>query len=177
MPEFIALVEKFGVNVLVDVRSRPYSKHAPHFSLKGLNKELGEKGIKYLFLGGELGGRPEEERFYDDNGYVLYNEWSQSSLFTGGIERLVRGVEKYRIVMMCSEESPLECHRRLLITPILEKRGICVIHIRRGGALESEAELSKKELQPTLFKNPEGVTWKSIRSVSPKKQPRNFSTF
>ena len=175
MQEFVILVKEFSVNVLVDVRSHPYSKHAPHFGLPILSRGLEEKGIKYLYLGKELGGRPEDECFYDDKGYVLYNEWSQSRLFLEGIQRLERGIEKYRVVIMCSEENPTECHRRLLITPVLEGRGMRVMHIRRGGRLESEAELLKRESQPTLFKNSEGVTWKSIRSVLPRKQPRNFS--
>ena len=175
MQEFVSLVNGFHINVLVDVRSHPYSRHAPQFSLTGLSQELEQKGIKYLYLGGELGGRPDDECFYDDNGYVLYNEWSQSALFLKGIERLERGAKNYRIVLMCSEENPVECHRRLLITPVLERRGIRVMHIRRGARLESEAELLKQELQPTLFKNPEGVTWKSIRSVLQKKQLRNSS--
>ena len=175
MVDFVTLIQGFGVDVVVDVRSHPYSTHAPHFSSSGLSKELGDRKIRYLYLGRELGGRPDDECFYDDKGYVLYEEWSRSTLFLQGIVRLERGVENYRVAMMCSEENPTECHRRLLITPVLEGRGVHVVHIRRGGELESEAELLKKESQPTLFKSPEGVEWKSIRSVSQRKQPRNFS--
>ena len=175
MPEFVTLLQHVGVNVLVDVRSHPYSRHAPQFNSSGISLELRERRITYLYLGKELGGRPEDESFYDDNGYVLYGEWSRSSQFLQGIARLERGVENYQIVMMCSEEDPIECHRRLLITPVLEKHGVTVMHIRRDGKLESEAELSKRESQPTLFKDPEGVAWKSIRSVLQRKQPRSFS--
>jgi uncharacterized protein (DUF488 family) len=175
MAEFLNLIQEFSINVLVDVRSHPYSQYAPHFNSPDLSRELKARTIKYLYLGGELGGRPEDECFYDDNGYVLYSEWSQSTLFLEGIERLERGVENHRIAMMCSEENPIECHRRLLITPILEGRGIKVMHIRRGGQLESETELLRQEAQATLFKSPEGVAWKSIRSVLQRKQPRNFS--
>lgn len=175
MAEFLNLIQEFSINVLVDVRSHPYSQYAPHFNSPGLSHELKARTIKYLYLGGELGGRPEDEGFYDDKGYVLYSEWSQSTLFLEGIERLERGVEGHRIAMMCSEENPRDCHRRLLITPVLEGRGIKVMHIRRGGKLESETELLKQEVQATLFKNSEGVAWKSIRSVLQRKQPRNFS--
>jgi uncharacterized protein (DUF488 family) len=175
MAQFLSLIQEFSIEVLVDVRSHPYSQYAPHFNSPGLGAALKDRRIKYLHLGGELGGRPEDEGFYDDKGYVLYDEWSKSAVFLEGIQRLERGVENHRIAIMCSEENPVECHRRLLITPVLEGRGIQVMHIRRGGKLESETEILKQEAQATLFKSPEGVAWKSIRSVLQRKQPRNFS--
>jgi len=44
------------------------------------------------------------------------------------------------IVLMCAEEDPLECHRFLMVCPALLDRGVTPVHIRRGGALESQRE-------------------------------------
>ena len=173
--KFLSLLKAFDIDVVVDVRSHPHSKYAPHFSSSDLKQELGKSGIKYLYLGKELGGRPNDEGFYDDKGYVLYNEWSQSAIFLAGIERLEHGIQNYRVAMMCSEENPVQCHRRLLITPVLIGRGIEVRHIRGDGELQFEADFLKLEAQPSLFKSPEGIAWKSTRSVLPKRQQKNSS--
>jgi len=177
MEKFLSLLELFDIDVLVDVRSHPHSKHAPQFASADLKRELSNCGIKYLYLGKELGGRPDDRGYYDDNGYVLYSEWARSAVFLEGIERLEHGIAKYKIAIMCSEENPTHCHRRLLITPVLIDRGIEVSHIRGDGALQPEADLLKLETHPTLFKSEEGIAWKSTRSVSQRNPRKNSSGF
>src|SRR5690348_4114820 len=103
MEKFLSLLKPYNIDVLVDVRSHPHSRYTPHFNSSELKQGLARSGIKYLYLGKELGGRPDDEGFYDDKGYVLYSEWSRSSIFLAGIERLERGILDYRIAMMCSE--------------------------------------------------------------------------
>ena len=163
--KFLSLLESHKIDVLVDVRSHPYSKYAPHFQQKSLSRKLEESGFRYLFLGNELGGKPEAGDFYDANGHVLYRELARSSLFLEGIQRLERGLESYRIAIMCAEENPSRCHRRLLITPVLEGRGINVIHIRGDGRLEPESEILRQEAQLTLFRNSEQIPSRSSRSI------------
>ena len=83
---------------------------------------LAAAGIGYAFLGRELGGkqrsRPEE--------------------FSRGLDRLIELAAERRVAMLCAEENPDDCHRRLLITPGLAARGVEVGHIRGTGALEWE---------------------------------------
>lgn len=149
--KFLSLLRASSIDVLVDVRSYPYSRFNPQFNTKALKEELNKTGIKYLFLGRELGGRPKDESFYDEDGYVIYYTLAQSPLFIEGLNRLEKGISNYRVTMMCSEENPNQCHRRLLITPELEKRNIKVIHIRRNGEFEAEDDLRESEEQPGLF--------------------------
>ena len=59
MDEFIALLKKHEIQVLADVRSSPYSAYVTHFAREELEASLKQTGIKYLFLGKELGGRPD----------------------------------------------------------------------------------------------------------------------
>jgi uncharacterized protein (DUF488 family) len=172
---FLSLLETHQIGVLVDVRSYPFSRHAPQFDRPTLSIQVAKTGSKYLYLGKELGGGPEDGRYYDENGYVLYSEWARSTLFLTGIDRLVEGVTRFRIAILCSEENPSQCHRRLLITPILIQRGIEVLHIRGDATLECETDLLRRDKQPSLFTSSEGVLWKSLRSVSPKRLPRNSS--
>lgn len=181
LESFIGLIKKYAVQVVVDVRSHPYSKYAPQFNGNHLPQSLASAGIKYLFMGKELGGRPEGDQFYDHDGYILYSRIAQTTAFQQGISRLEAGLERFRVAIMCSEEDPATCHRRLLVGRILEEHNIRVNHIRAGGQLQSEASLRQAErskpggLQLVFFESQEVDEWKSTRSVLPKKQRRSSS--
>ena len=62
-PAFAALLAAYKIEVVVDTRSAPYSKRVPQFDRETLRKDLLAAGIKYLFLGSELGGRPKSDDF------------------------------------------------------------------------------------------------------------------
>jgi uncharacterized protein (DUF488 family) len=174
----VELLQGAGIEVLVDVRSQPYSRFSGHFNQEALKVSLGEAGLRYLFLGRELGGRPPEPEMYDEDGHVLYGEVAKSERFRAGLERLIAGARQYRVAMMCSEENPADCHRRLLIARVLRDEGVGVTHIRGDGDLVSEVELSRDvdgPEQPTLF-GEEERPWRSIRSVSRSTPPRSSSS-
>lgn len=171
---FIDLLLTNHIDVLVDVRSHPYSKFAPHFSRNNLEGALHKSGIKYIYLGKELGGKPESEEFYAAEGYAKYGSLARSSLFLEGIHRLESGVDRHRVAVMCSEEDPKGCHRRLLIGRVLAERGIRMDHIRGDGRLQMEEELKREEsgegVQIPMFEPEEDANWRSvkrIRSASP----------
>lgn len=172
---FLGLLKLHQIEILVDARSYPYSKYASHFDIETLKAAVGDAGIKYLFLGKELGGRPEGTEFYDAEGHVLYSRVAESPLFLEGIRRLNSGIKKYRIAILCSEEDPSSCHRHLLIGRVLSSHGIVLDHIRGDGRVQTEAELMKEAAsrchdnrQATLFAKPEETTWRSIQSVLPR---------
>ena len=179
--KFIDLVKSQKIEVIVDIRSHPYSSYTPHFTHDALEKLLGRANIRYLYLGDALGGRPEGDEFYDEDGRVLYWRLAKSGEFLGGLSRLGAGMSKYRVALMCSEEDPLQCHRHLLVCRVLEERGVRVMHIRGDGRLQTSDDLSKDSLretngleQPTLFESEED-TWKSLQSVLQRRQPSNSS--
>ena len=135
---FINLLQSHKIDVLVDVRSKPFSRFSPQFNKEGFEKAVKASGIRYLFLGKELGGRPQGSKFYDNYGFVLYSRIAESPLFLEGIDRLIKGIKTYRVAVMCSEENPANCHRRLLVGRVLAKRGISVRHIRGDGTVQIE---------------------------------------
>ncbi|MBT9173643.1 MAG: hypothetical protein DDT21_02044 [Syntrophomonadaceae bacterium] len=176
MESFISLIKKYAVQVVVDVRSYPYSKYVAQFNANHLEQKLALAGIKYLFMGKELGGLPDGDQFYDQDGHVLYSSIAQTTAFQQGISRLEAELEKFRMAIMCSEEDPVACHRRLLVARILEEHNIRVNHIRAGEHVQSEASLRQPEQQMELFKSQEVDEWKSTRSVLRKKQRRSASS-
>ena len=180
---FIALLKQQGIEVLVDVRSQPYSKYVPHFNAGVLKPAILAAGMKYLYLGKELGGRPDDRRFYDGDGHVLYGLVAESDGFKAGIERLLRGAREHRLALMCNEENPAGCHRRLLVGRVLAERGVTVLHIRGDGRIQTENELAEAERrdepaeiqQEFAFAAREKPEWKSTRSVSPGRPPKSSS--
>lgn len=121
--KFVGLLKGHGIEVVADVRSQPYSRHAPHFNAKDIEATLSDNGIGRLFLGLELGGRPIGEEFYDADGRVDYARIESSRPFLDGIHQLERGIRDRRIALLCSEEDPAGCHRRLLVGRVLGERG------------------------------------------------------
>jgi uncharacterized protein (DUF488 family) len=179
---FADLLRKHDIEVLVDVRSYPHSRHAPQFDTGGLKALLARTGVKYLYLGRELGGRPEGDEYYDAEGHVLYARLASSPLFVEGIDRLQKGAQMYRVAVMCAEEDPLSCHRRVLIGRVLQERGVGLDHIRGDGRLQTEDELCRAESpqhltseQVDLFHAPQEASWRSIRSVSRRSRPPSSS--
>jgi uncharacterized protein (DUF488 family) len=166
--KFLGLLKDYGVEAIVDTRSHPYSRHAPRFNARALQAALSRDGIGYLFLGGELGGRPEGEEFYDENGRVDYALLGCSGPFLDGISRLEGEILARTVALLCSEENPARCHRRLLVGRALEKRGIVLRHIRGDGSVETEVDMNGR--QPVLFPESEASLRKSTRSASRKRR-------
>lgn len=132
---FVTLLQKHGITVLVDVRSAPFSRFNPQFNKEELKQEIKKHGIKYVFLGRELGARPEDPSCYE-NGQVQYERLKDTVPFKEGIERVIQGAEQHTVALMCSEKDPLQCHRFLLIARALVKLDTSVSHILATGDLE-----------------------------------------
>lgn len=163
---FLELLRRHQVEVLADVRSQPTSRYASQFNRSELERALAPTGIKYVFLGRELGGRPNGDLYYDSEGHVCYDKVAEAPFFQEGIERLEKGIPRFRVALMCSEENPSDCHRHLLIERVLAKRGVQMLHIRGDGRLQSAAEIEEPEdCQLSLFAESAEVAWRSVRPI------------
>jgi uncharacterized protein (DUF488 family) len=149
---FVSLLKPYGVTALVDVRSVPYSRLNSHFNRDALASNVEAHGVKYLFLGHQLGGRSEDPSCYE-NGRVQYARLARTSSFREGIERVVNGAGRYRIALMCAEKEPLECHRTILVAPVLVERGIRVEHILADGSLEEHEATMERLLRKLRLPN------------------------
>lgn len=149
--QFAKLLKDFGVEVLADVRSLPQSSRFPHFSQPGFENLLKAEGISYLFLGEELGGRPDDVDAYRPNGLVDYRVRRKSYAFRAGRDRLLRELEQRAVGIMCAEEDPLECHRFLMICPELVQAEIKPVHIRKGSQIETQEAAENRLLEATGF--------------------------
>jgi uncharacterized protein (DUF488 family) len=143
---FLALLRKANVTAIADVRSSPRSRRFPHFSQDQLRDELRADGVSYVFLGKELGGRPEARTLYRD-GVADYEKMANTPEFAAGLERVIKGAKTYRIALLCSERDPLDCHRCLLVGRALAKRGVRVGHILDDGKVVQHAQIEDRLLK------------------------------
>jgi len=186
---FLGLLERHAIQVLMDIRSQPFSRYVTHFNYPEIEGAIERRGIQYRYMGQELGGRPQGDSFYDADGYVLYNRVAEAAFFRKGIARLEEDGTMYRVAIMCSEEDPTNCHRRLLIGRVLAGDGVPFQHIRGDGRLQTEEDVTPPapaRAQPSLWGEAaldsgdsgkdERAEWKSIRPVSPRRPPRSSSS-
>lgn len=132
---FIELLQLNQVTAVADVRSVPMSRHTPQFNRKTLQRDLKSENVSYVFLGAELGARSRDHSCYV-GGKVQYGRLAQTDEFARGIDRLLKGAQRERIAVMCSEAEPLSCHRTVLVSKVLTERGVHVEHIHRNGHVE-----------------------------------------
>jgi uncharacterized protein (DUF488 family) len=140
----IELLVRHRIEVLVDTRSQPYSRYSPHFARESLQRAVRNAGLRYLFMGDSLGGRPPSRECYDADGQVNYDKVEEQDFYKQGIDRLVEGIHRFRVCILCSEEDPVRCHRRRLVGRTLLRRGIQVEHIRGDGTIEAEASVQAR---------------------------------
>ena len=155
--DFIALLNRYEIDTLVDVRSQPYSRYAPDFSRERLAKILSRNGIRYQFMGESLGGRP------NDNDCYTYSPQRKKQLldarkceskdfYRNGISQLRRALaDGSRIVIMCSELEPHECHRGYVLGKTLDSDDTAVVHIGRYGEALSQSQIQEINYQEALF--------------------------
>jgi uncharacterized protein (DUF488 family) len=144
---FSELLKQYGITLLVDIRSSPYSRFNPHFNRENLEATLAEAGIAYAFHGNSLGGKPDDPSCYDE-GRVNYAQIREKEWFQQGIAYICWERQNHALAVMCAEEDPKECHRHNLVAQELLARGVEVIHIRGDGTSE---EATKNQEQLTLF--------------------------
>ncbi len=121
---FLALLQKFEIEFLCDVRSVARSRWV-QFNGKVLEANLIENGIGYEWLpecGGKFKPVPED--------------------LNRGVDRIIELSAETKTAMMCSESYPLtkhkipraNCHRVGLLSPLLKTSGAArIVHIMPNG--------------------------------------------
>lgn len=146
MDVYIDQLRQHGVNVVADVRSVPFSKVFHDYHQDALRQALKRAGLRYVYLGLELGPRSRDPAHYNDEGQVQFDRMMGSDLFKTGIQRLLSGVEKgFTIALSCAEKDPAVCHRSLLVGWALrEYHGVELKHILHEGDIEGQLALEQR---------------------------------
>jgi uncharacterized protein (DUF488 family) len=154
---FLNLLTTYGISAITDVRSSPFSEHAPQFNKEILEHRLPNLHIEYVFLGRELGARRSEQSCYV-GGQAKYDRIRNLPAFRKGLTYVLEGIERYSVALLCAEADPLMCHRTILICRELKavRPDLRINHILGDGSLESHEEAEQRlirlhKLQPELF--------------------------
>ena len=109
--ELVAVLRHYGVERLVDVRTRPVSRFT-HFRRDELALWLPAGGIEYIWMGDTLGGlRP-----------AGYAAWMRTPVFAQGVARLEELSVERSTAFMCAERDPLNCHRKYIAGVLLDRQ-------------------------------------------------------
>lgn len=137
-PVFLHPLLEHDIELLVDVRALPGSRRSPQFDADEMPQWLAEVDIDYLHLP-ELGGRrkrqdvdPEINAGWQNASFKNYADYTLTTGYRDGLDRLQKLATEHRTVLMCGEPMPWRCHR-LLISNSLVARGWDVWHLIAEG--------------------------------------------
>lgn len=146
--KFLKLLKDRLICCIVDVRSTPLSQWTPFANRERLEKLLASANIHYIYLGALLGGLGEGlDSSKKADRLVAYDFIRHEEYFARGLRRVLAEIRKQRTCLLCSEEDPSACHRRLLIASSISTQGVKVLHIRSDGSLQTEEDLWKEGLK------------------------------
>ena len=130
--EFLELLHAHEIQLLVDIRTMPYSRRNPQFNTGALAESLVNAGLRYHHLpalGGRRKSRPDSmNRGWRSAGFRGYADYMQTDEFRGGLAELMASGTSAPTAIMCAEAVPWRCHRSL-IADALVSRGWQVRHI------------------------------------------------
>lgn len=133
---FLSKIKRVNIKTIFDVRSIPYSKYTPQFNRENIKKELYKNNVCYIYVGDMIGGWPKKEEYYTDN-IADYTKMINDESFNKGLEYIINESKKNNIALACSEHNPFTCHRFLLISRELIRRGFDVNHVMKDGHIKS----------------------------------------
>lgn len=153
---FGELLRTQQINCVVDVRQVAASSYNPQYNALSLKTFLQSQNIVYVHMGAEFGARLRDLALLDNRGRVDFEKVRQSPFFLNGITRLENGLQKgYRIVLMCSQSDPFDCHRFSLIAYYLVRHGFTVRHILKDKSCIDNAVLEQRLLRKYHKKLPQ----------------------
>ena len=135
------LLTEAGVELLVDVRRFPGSRHNPVVGSDALAAWLPEAGIDYRWEE-RLGGRrrrdkeadPAADGWWRVEAFRAYAAHTRTPEFLAALDDLVADVDRRgTTAVMCSETVWWRCHRRLVADAALLLKGIDVAHLAHDG--------------------------------------------
>lgn len=135
LDEFVALLKASGISTVVDIRAFPGSRRHPHFAREALALSLPELGLRYEWLGQELGGRRRKLEEPSPNGALRndsfrnYADYMGTPEFARGIDRLLALADEAPTAYFCAELLWWRCHRSLVSDYLVAVRRREVLHI------------------------------------------------
>jgi uncharacterized protein (DUF488 family) len=133
LQEFLEMLGAHSVQLLVDVRTVPRSRHNPQYNSANLAASLEQAKLHYRHMAG-LGGLRHPRKGATENlgwrnlSFRGYADFMRTPEFTQHLEELIALASTAQTAIMCAEAVPWRCHRSLIADALLV-RGIEVYEI------------------------------------------------
>ena len=129
-----------GITAVADCRSRTESRRLPQYTQHNFKQTLLVNGIRYAYVGNQVGDHPESKALYDDHGNLKRTSLVRTRLYREGINRLATGTEKNFVVAVfdTDPEDPT-AHRNRCIARTLKHRGFDVVSLNEPTAAPAAA--------------------------------------
>ncbi|MDO8873129.1 MAG: DUF488 domain-containing protein [Methanoregula sp.] len=164
---FITFLQNISIDVIIDVRSSPYSRFNPHFNREYLEKSLNRSEIGYRYMGDKIGGRYTDPGLLFPDGTVNYRKVQNTEKFQEGINEVLSIISSgKKIALMCVEKEPERCHRFALISPVLQLKGISIIHIRPDMKLQANEDLERERVDSFFDTSQVSITGEPVDFVA-----------
>lgn len=115
---FLHALQENGVDLLVDVRTIPRSRHNPQFGTEELAASVQTLDIAYRWmqnLGGLRHSRKDSiNKGWRNTSFRGYADYMQTEEFAKALRELMELDGKTTAAIMCSEAVPWRCHRSLI---------------------------------------------------------------
>lgn len=143
---FLSLIQANNITHIIDIRSIPYSRHAPWSNKSRLPELLKPFGIRYTYLGHKLGGKknPINEKLRQQG-------ITPKDVYDDAIQVLLQLSLRDNLSLLSSERDPESCHRQHIVAQTLLASGVKVIHILKDGSLKEAWKEDPPSNQPDLF--------------------------
>ena len=145
--DFLNTLKQYGIQILIDVRSNPFSAYYTEYNKDVLSCFLKENGIYYFSFARQFGARQENIDFFK-NGRLDFETFSRSEQFLDGMQKV--DDSNAVIAFMCAEKKPSECHRTILVARAFNDEGKNVTHIMPNGESMTQHDV-EQELLETYF--------------------------
>jgi uncharacterized protein (DUF488 family) len=131
--EFTKVLNKYGIQVVFDIRRSPTSPQAPQFNRDSLLRLCASQNADYVYLGNSLGGPASGELRPHDSDYrghsdAATRDWLASDEFKRCVAIIAGKADKRVTCVLCTERLPDCCHR-MFVAGALAGRGFEVAHI------------------------------------------------
>ena len=154
---FIALLQTYGIERLVDIRTMPRSRHNPQFNNTALAGSLTVAHLEYVpmqALGGLRHARKDSPNTgWRNGGFRGYADYMQSEEFQDALETLIQMSRQKRVAIMCAEAVPWRCHRSL-VADALSVRGVPVVEILSEGSYRTHKLTAFAQVEGTQITYP-----------------------
>ena len=174
--DFIAVLKKYNINSLIDVRSSPRSEFYKDYNKTDLDNKLKKSRIIYRNYKKEFGARQNNSQYYT-HGYLDFNLFALSEEFRSGFEKIANAIPLgYRFVLMCSEKDPITCHRTIMVAREFHRNGFVIKNILQDGNFILQEEIEQR-LVDMYYPNREQLSFFEEDQLSWEEMVKNSYSF